>query len=168
MTPKCLKQKCASIANSRGRNQCSQSVTCFLTSTALPVTFKREIQRLVVKEGDSGIFCCELSKPGAGVEWKKGRVVIKPGGKYEMKQEGCLTKLVINHTEESDGGKYTCKTNGSQCTAELIVQGETGFQLSSLILPKTFAVLHSTRFHIFPGRWQVCHPVSGCHSSARR
>ncbi|CAB1444707.1 unnamed protein product [Pleuronectes platessa] len=87
-----------------------------------PVTFKREIQRLVAKEGDSGVFCCELNKPGAPVEWRKGRAVLKPGQKYEMKQEGRLTKLVINSIEEGDAGKYTCQTKDSQSTAELTVQ----------------------------------------------
>lgn len=79
---------------------------------------------MAVKEGDSGVFCCELSKPGAPVDWRKGRVVLKPGYKYEMKQEGRLTKLIINNTEESDAGKYTCKTNDSQSTAELTVKGK--------------------------------------------
>nr|XP_033478163.1 obscurin-like isoform X8 [Epinephelus lanceolatus] len=88
----------------------------------LPVTFKREIQRMVVKEGDSGVFSCEISKPGAPVEWRKGRTILKPGNKYEMKLEGPFAKLVINDVEESDGGKYTCKTKDSQSTAELIVQ----------------------------------------------
>ncbi|XP_051803564.1 obscurin isoform X3 [Acanthochromis polyacanthus] len=87
----------------------------------LPVMFKRELQRLVVKEGDSGVFCCEISKPGAPVDWRKGRVVLKPGEKYEMKQDGRLTKLIINNVEESDAGKYTCKTKDSQSTAELTV-----------------------------------------------
>ncbi|XP_045905964.1 obscurin [Micropterus dolomieu] len=89
----------------------------------LPVTFKREIQCLVVKEGDSGVFCCELSKPGAPVEWRKGRAILKSGDKYEMKQEGRLTKLVISNVEESDAGKYICKTKDSQSTAELTVKG---------------------------------------------
>ncbi|XP_035862884.1 obscurin isoform X5 [Sander lucioperca] len=88
----------------------------------LPVTFKREIQRLVVKEGDSGVFCCELSKPGAPVEWRKGRAILKPGEKYEMKQEGPFTKLVVNNVEENDAGKYICKTKDCQSTAELTVQ----------------------------------------------
>lgn len=94
-------------------------------TTALPVTFKQEIQCLLVTEGDSGVFCCELSKAGAPVEWRKGRAMLKPGGKYEMKQEGRFTKLVVNNVEESDAGKYICKTKDSQSSAELTVQGTT-------------------------------------------
>ncbi|XP_044055731.1 obscurin isoform X3 [Siniperca chuatsi] len=101
----------------------NEKTTAEVKVKPLPVTFKREIQCLVVKEGGSGIFCCELSKPGAPVDWRKGRVILKPGEKYEMKQEGRLTKLVINNIEESDAGKYICKTKDSQSTAELTVQG---------------------------------------------
>lgn len=88
------------------------------------MTFKQEMENLVVKEGDSGEFCCELSKPGAPVDWRKGRVVLKPGYKYEMKLEGRLNKLIINNIEESDAGKYTCKSSDSQSTAELTVRGQ--------------------------------------------
>ncbi|XP_059196374.1 obscurin [Centropristis striata] len=100
----------------------NEKTTAEVKVKPLPVTFKREIQRLLVKEGDSGVFCCELSKPGAAVEWRKGRSILKPGDKYEMKQEGPFTKLVINNVEESDAGKYVCKTKDRQSTAELIVQ----------------------------------------------
>ncbi|XP_020557934.1 obscurin isoform X4 [Oryzias latipes] len=89
---------------------------------ALPVTFRRELGNVEVKEGDTGVLCCELSKPGARVEWRKGRVILKPGYKYEMKQEGCVTKLLINNIEESDAGKYICKTEDSQSAAELTVK----------------------------------------------
>ncbi|XP_028301065.1 obscurin isoform X2 [Gouania willdenowi] len=89
---------------------------------ALPITFKQEVEHLEVKEGDSGVFCCELTKPGATVDWRKGRVILKPGYKYEMTQEGCFNKLTINCIEESDAGKYTCKTKDSQSTAELTVK----------------------------------------------
>ncbi|XP_044217711.1 obscurin [Thunnus albacares] len=106
----------------------------------LPVTFKREIQHLVVMEGEGGVFCCELSKPGAPVEWRKGRVVLKPGDKYEMKQEGRLTKLIINDIEESDAGKYTCKSKDSQSTAELTVQ-ESPERRRERGLPPSFKLL---------------------------
>jgi len=74
-------------------------------------------------EGESAVFTCELSKPGAPVEWRKGRVILKAGAKYHMKLEGRLTKLVINNLVEDDAGNYTCKTKDSQSTAKLMVQG---------------------------------------------
>ncbi|XP_054875781.1 obscurin [Poeciliopsis prolifica] len=99
-----------------------EKTTAEIRVKALPVTFKQELQRLSVKEGECGVFCCELSKSGAAVEWRKGRMILKPGEKYEMKQEGHLTKLIINNVEESDAGKYTCKTKHSQSSAELRVR----------------------------------------------
>lgn len=98
-------------------------INCLQYFPALPVTFKKEVENLEVKEGDSAAFCCELSKPGAPVDWRKGRVILKAGYKYEMKQERGLTKLIINNVEENDAGKYTCKTEDSQSTAELTVKG---------------------------------------------
>lgn len=94
-------------------------------ASALPITFKRELQDQVCKEGDVAVFICELSKPGAPVEWRKGRVILKPGEKYKMRLEGRLTKLEINHLEVRDSGNYNCKTKDAQSTAELTVQGKT-------------------------------------------
>ncbi len=91
---------------------------------ALPVTFKRELQNEVTKEGGQAVFSCELSKPGAQVDWRKGRVILKPDDKYEMKQEGTFTKLVICNVEASDAGNYSCKTKDSESTAELTVKGK--------------------------------------------
>ncbi|GAA6091334.1 obscurin, partial [Tachysurus ichikawai] len=89
---------------------------------ALPVTFKQELQDQACKEGDKAVFVCELSQPGAAVEWRKGRVLLKPGEKYKMSLEGRLTKLEINNLEEGDSGSYICKTKDAQSTAELTVQ----------------------------------------------
>eukprot|EP00063_Salmo_salar_P030140 XP_014004975.1 PREDICTED: obscurin-like isoform X1 [Salmo salar] len=100
-----------------------QKTTAVVKVQALPVTFKRQLQNAMIKEGDNGEFWCELSKPGAPVDWRKGRVILKSGDKYEMKQEGRITKLLIHNVKESDAGKYTCKTKDAQSTAELTVMG---------------------------------------------
>ncbi|XP_063057570.1 obscurin isoform X3 [Engraulis encrasicolus] len=89
---------------------------------ALPVIFKQELQDQTSKEGDNVVLRCELSKPGAPVEWRKGRVVLTSGDKYEMKQEGKFTKLVIYSVEDIDAGKYTCKSKDSESSAELTVK----------------------------------------------
>ncbi|XP_043103008.1 obscurin [Puntigrus tetrazona] len=99
-----------------------EKTTAEVKVRALPVTFKRELQNEVTKEGGQAVFSCELSKPGAQIDWRKGRVILKPSDKYEMKQEGTFTKLVIRNVEASDAGNYSCKTKDSESTAELTVK----------------------------------------------
>ncbi|XP_052382959.1 obscurin isoform X13 [Oncorhynchus keta] len=100
---------------------CNVKTTADIKVRALPVMFTREAQNVVIKEGDSGEFWCELSKPGDPVDWRRGRVILKSGDKYEMRQEGRITKLLIHNVEERDAGKYTCKSRDAQSTAELTV-----------------------------------------------
>lgn len=83
------------------------------------------------------MFFCELSKPGAPVEWRKGRIILKPGEKNKMRLEGSLTKLEINNVEEGDSGNYNCKTKDAQSTAELTVHGKlhkTQYRLHNRVL----------------------------------
>lgn len=93
-------------------------------TVALPVTFKRELQNEVSKEGGSAMFSCELSKPGALVDWRKGRVILRTGDKYDIKQDGKLSTLTIHNIEANDAGCYSCKTKDSESTAELTVRGK--------------------------------------------
>ncbi|KAI5095211.1 obscurin isoform X1, partial [Silurus meridionalis] len=116
---------CDTIPEDSGVYRCvcgNQKTKALLKIVALPITFKRELQDQVCKEGDMAVFICELSKPGAPVEWRKGRVILKPGEKFRIRVEGGLTKLEINNLEESDSGKYYCKTKEAQSAAELTVQ----------------------------------------------
>ncbi|KAL1270084.1 hypothetical protein QQF64_032373 [Cirrhinus molitorella] len=99
-----------------------EKTTAEVKVRALPVTFKRELQNEVTKEGGQAVFICELSKPGVQVDWRKGRVILKPDDKYEIKKEGTFTKLVIRNVEASDAGNYSCKTKDSESTAELTVK----------------------------------------------
>lgn len=118
--------------------------------SAHPITFKRELQNQISVEGDSAVFTCELSKPGAPVEWRKGRVMLKSGAKYQMTLEGRLTKLVINNLVEGDAGNYTCKTKDSQSTAELTVQGKIHFviKINKLLLNfLTLWISYAFHFH---------------------
>ena len=91
---------------------------------ALPVTFTQELQSVAVREGGRAVLCCQLSRPGAPVDWMKGRAVLRPGDKYEMRQEGPYTKLVISSAEEGDAGRYTCKSQDAQTSSQLTVTGE--------------------------------------------
>ncbi|XP_036374691.1 obscurin isoform X9 [Megalops cyprinoides] len=93
-----------------------------LTVEALPVTFTQGLQNQEAEEGGSVTLRCELSKPGAPVEWSKDAELLKAGDKYEMKQEETVIQLVIHNLEENDSGKYTCKSKDDQSVAELFVK----------------------------------------------
>lgn len=93
------------------------------TSPGAPVFFQKELKNQDVIEGDDITLHCEVSKPGVRVEWRKGGVVLQPGNKYEMKQEGRVRELCIHNLQPEDSGYYTCDAGDQLTTASLAVQG---------------------------------------------
>ncbi|XP_073797123.1 obscurin isoform X9 [Danio rerio] len=88
---------------------------------ALPVVFKRELQNQGIQEGDSVTLCCELSKPGVPVTWRKETQVIHSGGKYSIKQVGSSVELKITDVKPEDAGDYGCDCGESITTANIRV-----------------------------------------------
>ncbi len=89
-----------------------------------PVFFCKNLQSFEAEEGETVILTCESSKPGVAVQWKKGTVLLKPGIKYEMKQDGCVLQLQICDLKSDDSGSYKCCTGSMVTTASLVVKGE--------------------------------------------
>lgn len=90
---------------------------------ALPPLFKEELKDKEAEEGGEVSLHCELSK-AAPVEWWKDQRILKPSGKYKMRQEGPKAELVIHEIAEEDAGDYTCVCGEHQTTAALTVQGK--------------------------------------------
>ncbi|XP_036095522.1 obscurin isoform X2 [Molossus molossus] len=100
----------------------SQATSATLTVTAAPVRFTRELQAQEVDEGTTAYLCCELSRAGASVEWRKGLLQLFPCAKYQMVQEGVTVQLLVHGAEQEDTGHYTCDTGHAQSTARLSVR----------------------------------------------
>jgi len=94
-----------------------------LTSSALPVVFKDELQNQEIQEKDSVTLHCKLSKPGVPVVWRKGTQVIHSGGKYLIKQVGSTVELKITDVKPEDSGNYVCDCGDSMTTANIKVNG---------------------------------------------
>lgn len=88
-----------------------------------PLFFCGELQNQEAEEGETTFLCCELSQPGVAVEWKKGAVLLRPGDKYEMKQDGCELQLQINDLTSQDSGAYRCCADGIETRASITVKG---------------------------------------------
>ncbi|XP_053185436.1 obscurin [Scomber japonicus] len=113
-----------------------------LTVEGAPAVFQKELKNLDAMEGDDATLCCELSKPGVRVEWRKGGKVLQPGKKYEMRQERCIQELCIRNLEPEDCGYYTCDTGEQLTTASLAVQ-----------VKEVFIVCGLKTTDVFVGEW---------------
>ncbi|NXE46657.1 OBSCN protein, partial [Casuarius casuarius] len=68
----------------------------------VPVLFKQTLENMEMEEGKTVSLRCELTKPDAPVVWKKGGDTLQASAKYEMKQKGTVTELVIHNAEAED------------------------------------------------------------------
>lgn len=92
-----------------------------------PPFFLEELQSMQAMEGQTASLFCELSKPGAPVLWKKGATRLRPGGKYEIRQNGCKLQLKINDLTPQDSGSYKCCAGSFETVASLEVKGTWHF-----------------------------------------
>lgn len=79
------------------------------------------------EEGSNVTLCCELSKKGGVVQWKREAQLLSEEifrGKYEMRQEGRMAQLTIMNLQPEDAGKYSCITGDEKTTAEVRVKCE--------------------------------------------
>ncbi|XP_019734410.1 obscurin isoform X5 [Hippocampus comes] len=95
-----------------------------LTIKAQPVTFTVKLQPQDAEEGSRVALRCETSKPGVPVEWKKGRQVLKSGGKYQMKQQACVNELHISEALPEDSGEYSCVCGVNNTAAGLTIKAQ--------------------------------------------
>ncbi|XP_030258915.1 obscurin isoform X9 [Sparus aurata] len=101
-----------------------QKTTASLNVKAQPVTFKEKLESQEAEEGTSVTLCCEISKPGVQVEWKKGTHVLKSGEKYQMNQKASVNELLINKAVPDDSGDYSCVCGDQKTTASLNVKAQ--------------------------------------------
>lgn len=68
---------------------------------------------------------CELSKAGVAVEWRRDAQLLKEGDKYQMRQEGRVAEMTVQHLALTDAGEYSCCAGATATSADIKVRGET-------------------------------------------
>ncbi|XP_028282657.1 obscurin isoform X3 [Parambassis ranga] len=92
-----------------------------LTIKAEPASFNEKLKNQDKKEGESVTLRCELSKSATDIQWTKGAEVLKPGEKFDMKQEKTSCVLQIKNLKVEDSGEYSCVCGAQKTTATLKV-----------------------------------------------
>ncbi|XP_067291375.1 obscurin [Pseudorasbora parva] len=112
---------------------CGDSITTAnVKVNALPAIFTQALKNQTAVEGESISFQCKLSKADIPVEWRRGEIGLCPCAKYEIKQDGHHSQLVIHDLEPEDSGDYICDTGDRQSTAYLEVKALPVLFISSL------------------------------------
>lgn len=96
-------------------------------SKAVPASFKVSLKSRDAEEGTSVSLCCELSKKGVHVHWKRDAQPLSAEmfpGKYQMKVEGKMAQLTIHRVQPEDAGRYSCVAGDEKTTAEVRVKGK--------------------------------------------
>ncbi|KAK2492721.1 hypothetical protein MC885_013414, partial [Smutsia gigantea] len=89
---------------------------------AQPVCFREGLKDLEVVEGGAATLRCTLSSVAAPVEWHRGDEVLRPGGKYSLRQEGAMLELVVRDLRPQDSGQYSCQFRDQRTSAMLTVK----------------------------------------------
>lgn len=66
---------------------------------------------------------CELSKPAASVEWKRGAELLKNVDKCQIRKKDLLVELKIIDANLEDSGVYTCICGEQKTTATVTING---------------------------------------------
>uniref|UniRef100_A0A5G2QZ79 non-specific serine/threonine protein kinase n=2 Tax=Sus scrofa TaxID=9823 RepID=A0A5G2QZ79_PIG len=89
---------------------------------ARPVWFREGLKDMEILEGGAATLRCMLSSVAMPVEWRCGDEVLKPGGKYSLRQEGTMLELVVRDLRPQDTGQYCCCFGDQMTSAKLTVK----------------------------------------------
>ncbi|XP_041056563.1 obscurin-like protein 1 isoform X2 [Carcharodon carcharias] len=86
------------------------------------IVFTRKMESVVTEELQDAAFEVEVSSESAEVQWMKQGVVIQPGPKFLLQQDGRTRRLVVCSTVFADRGSYRCETLHDRTQAKLSVE----------------------------------------------
>jgi obscurin-RhoGEF protein len=89
----------------------------------MPARFIEDMRSEEATEGATATLWCELSKV-APVEWRKGKEVLRDGGRYSLRQDGAVCELQILGLTMADAGEYSCMCGQEKTWTMLTIRGK--------------------------------------------
>lgn len=104
----------------------------FLSRAAEPVKILKPLKDLTVKEGETAVFVCELSKPDYKTTWLHTDITIPlDDDHYKQEVDGTTHRLVIPSATYDMNADFTIVAGDNKSSAKLTVIGESfGFIFS--------------------------------------
>ncbi|KAM5307883.1 obscurin isoform 1-T1 [Glossophaga mutica] len=125
---------------------------------ARPVRFQEGLKDMEVLEGGAATLCCKLSSVAVPVEWHREDEVLRPGGKYSMRQRGPTLELVVQDLQPHDSGQYSCHFGDQTTSAMLTVKASPaefiGRMRSKEATEGATATLHCKLSKMAPVEWR--------------
>lgn len=97
-----------------------QNVFCIIPTEP---AWERHLQDVTLKEGQTCTMTCQFSVPNVKSEWFRNGRILKPQGRHKTEVEHKVHKLTIADVRAEDQGKYTCKYEDLETSAELRIEG---------------------------------------------
>ncbi|XP_077574245.1 obscurin-like protein 1a [Stigmatopora nigra] len=86
------------------------------------VTFTKKMEAVMAEEFGDATLETEISLETGEVQWMRQGVVIQPGPRYSLNQNGCQRSLTIHNLNLSDRGTYRCETLHDRTQVKLNVE----------------------------------------------
>ena len=81
------------------------------------------LEDMVIEETTEVTLECELTEE-ATATWRKDSMLLQPGDRFVMEQDGCVARLTIRQVSLDDGGLYMLQVGEAVSSAMLGVSGE--------------------------------------------
>ncbi|KAI4883548.1 hypothetical protein NFI96_026922, partial [Prochilodus magdalenae] len=86
------------------------------------VMFTKKMDAVIAEEFGEATLETEVSLESGEVQWMRQGVVIQPGPRYSLAQNGCIRSLRITNLSLSDRGTYRCETLHDRTQVKLNVE----------------------------------------------
>lgn len=84
---------------------------------------EKHLQDTAGKEGQSCTLSCQLSIPNVEAHWYKNGKQLEMKGRYKSEVKHKVQKLLISDLKHEDQGRYTCRYQHLESSADLWVEG---------------------------------------------